>query len=179
MSIEIDILTGDTSLPQAQPLLDAVWPPTSLSQQPWGHLAFANPDLRVLLEADGELVCHVGVHTRMAMWNNRRMNIGGISSVATHPDHCRRGYASVALNAAIQTLRDREDVQFAVLFCDQHNAAFYEARGWQAFVGDVWCEQPGGRIKLGHMGLESMAPHTFDIKRGAGGGAIDLCGLPW
>ena len=30
------------------------------------------------------------------------MNIGGIGGVATHPDHRRRGYASVALNAAIQ-----------------------------------------------------------------------------
>ncbi len=174
MTIEIDILTGDASQPQAQPLLDAVWPPASLAQRPWGHLAFANPDLRILLEADGELVCHVGIHTRMAMWNNRRMNIGGISSVATHPDHRRRGYASVALNAAIRTLRDREDVQFAVLFCDPHNIAFYEARGWQRFIGEVWCEQPGGRTRI-----DVMEPYTFDIKRGAGGGVIDLCGLPW
>ena len=103
-----------------------------------------------------------------------RLGIGGIGGVATHPDHRRHGYASVALTAAIQTLRDREDIQFAVLFCERHNEAFYEARGWHRFIGEVWCEQPDGRVRF-----EAMAPFVFDLKGGAGGGILDLCGLPW
>ena len=175
MSIEIEILNGDASWPVAKPLFEAVWPKADVEKLSWGHIRWANADLRVLVEtAEGELACHVGITTRIAKWNNRMMNIGGIGGVATHPDHRRHGYASIALNAAIQTLRDREDVQFAVLFCEPHNVAFYEARGWHRFVGEVWCEQPEGRVRF-----EVMAPFTFDIKGGAGGGILDLCGLPW
>ena len=175
MSIEIEILNGNESWPVAKPLLDVVWPKAEVEKLSWGHVKWANADLRVLVEtSDGELACHVGIYTRMAMWNNRKMNIGGIGGVATHPDHQRRGYASIALNAAIQTLRDREDIQFVVLFCEPHNVAFYEARGWHRFIGEVYCEQPEGRVRF-----EAMAPFVFDLKGGAGGGILDLCGLPW
>lgn len=175
MSIEIEILNGDASWPVAKPLFDVVWPKAEVEKLPWSHVRWAHADLRVLVEtAEGDLACHVGIYTRMAKWNNRPMNIGGIGGVATHPGHRRHGYASVALNAAIQTLRDREDVQFAVLFCEPHNEAFYEARGWHRFIGEVWCEQPEGRVRF-----EAMAPFVFDIKGRAGGGILDLCGLPW
>ena len=54
MSIEIDIATGDSSWPAAKPLLSAVWPPEVVKALPWGHIAFAHPDLRVMIEMDGE-----------------------------------------------------------------------------------------------------------------------------
>ena len=57
-------------------------------------------------------------------------------------EDCRgRGYASLALDAAIQTMRANEAVRFAVLFCEAHNFAFYQARGWHPFTGEVYCEQ--------------------------------------
>ena len=175
MSIEIDVLNGDTSWPMAKPLMDAVWPSDELAKRPWGNVVFAHADLRVLIEAPaGGLACHVGIYFRTIDWNGRKMNIGGIGGVATREDCRRHGYASVALNAAIQTLRDHEAIRFALLFCEPHNFAFYQARGWHPFSGDIYAEQPGGRIRF-----EASAPFVFDLGRAPREGTIDLCGLPW
>ena len=92
-------------------------------------------------------------------WNGHKIHVGGIGGVMTREDCRRRGYASIALDAAIQTMRANEAARFALLFCEPHNFAFYQARGWHPFTGDVYCEQPEGRIRF-----EAMAPFVFDIR---------------
>jgi len=176
MSIEIDVLNGDASWPQAAPLLKAVWPPHAIEKLPWGHVKWAHADLRVLIDApEGNgLACHVGIYFRTVTWNGRKVHVGGIGSVATREDCRGRGYASLALNAAVATIRANEAVKFSLLFCESNNQAFYEARGWHRFAGDVWCEQPQGRVRF-----EAMTPFVFDIARAPRQGTIDLCGLPW
>jgi aminoglycoside 2'-N-acetyltransferase I len=175
MSIEIDVLNGDASWPRAEPLMQAVWPAHVVEKLSWGHVKWAHADLRVLIEApEGGLACHVGIHFRHVSWNGRKFQIGGIGGVATRKDCRGRGYASIALNAAVQTMRHHEAVQFGLLFCEPHNFAFYEARGWHPFKGEIWAEQPEGRIRF-----EAMAPFVFDFTRKPRDGAIDLCGLPW
>jgi aminoglycoside 2'-N-acetyltransferase I len=175
MSIEIDVLNGAESWPMAEPLFDAVWPRDVVEKLPWGHIKWAHADLRVLIEApSGGVACHVGIYFRTITWNDRKVQIGGIGGVATRPDCRRLGYASVALNAAIQTMRDQEAVRFGLLFCEPHNFAFYQSRGWHPFSGEIYAEQPGGRIRF-----EAMAPFVFDFGRAPRQGVIDLCGLPW
>jgi GNAT superfamily N-acetyltransferase len=176
MSIEIDILNGDASWPKAEPLHRAVWGPDAVGTQPWAHIKWANADLRVLIDApDGSgLACHVGVYFRTVIWNGHRVHVGGIGGVATREDCRRRGYASLALDAAVHTMRANDAVKFAILFCEPHNFSFYEARGWHAFTGEVVCAQPSGPIKF-----DAMAPFVFDIVRAPRQGKIDLCGLPW
>lgn len=174
MSIEIEILTGDAGWPTAKSLLDTVWPPDVRRQLPWGHIAFAHADLRVLVESDEQLVCHIGIYRREATWNGRKLRVGGIGGVVTHPDFRRRGLASVALNAAIQTLKDERATDFALLFCEPHNVGFYAGRGWKPFAGEVWAEQPGGRVRF-----DVMLPMVFYLKRAPHEGEVDLCGLPW
>ena len=67
----------------------------------------------VLIEAaEGGLACHVGIFFRTVTWNGRNVHIGGIGGVATRADYRRRGYASIALNAAVQTMRDHDAAQF-------------------------------------------------------------------
>ena len=107
MSIEIDVLNGDASWPQAEPLLEAVWPGHVVEKLPWGHVKWAHADLRVLLDApDGSgLACHVGIYFRTVTWNGRKVHIGGIGGVSTRADCRGRGYASLALDAAVQTMR--------------------------------------------------------------------------
>ena len=66
MSIEIDVLNGDSSWLRAEPLLQEVWPRETLEKLPWGHVKWARADLRVLVDAPEEaarpgLVCHVGL----------------------------------------------------------------------------------------------------------------------
>jgi predicted acetyltransferase len=175
MSIEIDVLNGDQSWPLAEPLMKEVWPQEVLERLPWGNVQWAHADLRVLIEhPKGGLACHVGVYFRTVIWNGRKFHVGGIGGVATRPDSRGHGYASVALNAAVQTMRDHEAVQFALLFCEPHNFAFYQARGWHPFAGEIYAEQPQGRIRF-----EAMAPFVFDFSRAPRQGTIDLCGLPW
>lgn len=126
------------------------------------------------MESTEGVACHVGIYWRNATWDGREVRIGGIGGVATRADCRRRGYASVALEAAIQTLRHERATDFAMLFCESHNAAFYQARRWRAFTGDVVAEQPNGAVRL-----DVLKPHVFDLKRAPRDGTIDLCGLPW
>jgi aminoglycoside 2'-N-acetyltransferase I len=175
MSIEIDVLNGDASWPLAKPLFDAVWPPEVVAKLPWANLVFAHPELRVLVEAEPEgVVCHVGIYRREITWNGRKVRAGGIGGVLTREDHRRRGYATIALDAAIQTLRDEGATDFALLFCEPHNVPFYTERGWKPFDGEIFCEQPQGRVRFA-----ALAPHVYHLKRSPPTGEIDLCGLPW
>jgi aminoglycoside 2'-N-acetyltransferase I len=175
MSIEIDVLNGDAAWPQAKPLFDAVYPPHVMEKLPWRDVKWAHADLRVLIEApEGALACHVGIYFRDVTWNGRKCQIGGIGGVATREDCRRQGYASLAMNAAVQTMRHHEAVQFGLLFCEPHNFAFYQARGWHPFKGEIWVEQPEGRIRF-----EAMSPFVFDFTRKPREGVIDLRGLPW
>jgi len=175
MSIEIEILSGDASWSTAAPLFNAVWPPEVVATLPWAKVVFAHAELRVLVEDETEgLVCHVGLYRREATWNGRKVRIGGIGGVLTHEGFRRRGLASVALNAATQTLKDERATDFALLFCEPHNSDFYRNRGWKPFTGEVFAEQPGGRIRF-----DVLMPMVFYLKRAPHEGVIDLCGLPW
>ena len=176
MSVEIEIVSGDEAWPQAEELLDTVWPPAELAKRSWGDVKWANADLRVLIETDdGTLACHAGIFFRTVTWNGQKVHVGGIGGVATRAEHRRRGYASIAIEAAVQTMRHHDAAQFAVLFCEPHNFEFYQSRGWQPFTGTIYAEQPGGKIRF-----EAMAPFVFDLKRRAPTlGTLDMCGLPW
>ena len=122
MGIEIDIVNGDAGWPLVKPLMDQVWTPDVLARM--GNVQWCNPDLRVIVDDEqGDAVCHVGLYWRDGIWNGRKVHLGGIGGVATHPDHRRAGYASVALNAAIQTFRHHEATDFVVLVCEPHNIA--------------------------------------------------------
>ena len=175
MSIEIEVLNGGESWPMAKPLFDAVWPSDVVEKLPWAGIVFAHAELRVLVQAEPEgLVCHVGIYRREVKWNGRKMRAGSIGGVLTREDKRRRGYASIALNAAIQTLRDEGSTDFALLFCEPHNVPFYVGRGWKPFDGEIYAEQPAGRIRF-----DAIAPYVYDIRRAPRQGVIDLCGLPW
>jgi aminoglycoside 2'-N-acetyltransferase I len=176
MSIEIEVLNGDASWPLAEPLLAAVWPPEVVERLAWAGVVFAHADLRVLIQDEtGDVVSHVGIYRREVQWNGRKVRAGGIGGVATRADQRRRGYASIALNAAIQTLKDEGSTDFAMLFCEAKNAPFYMARGFKPFAGEIYCEQPPqGRVRF-----EAIAPYVHDIRRAPRQGTIDLCGLAW
>jgi len=127
MSIEIEILNGDESWSRAEGLFKRVWPAEAVRELPWGHIKWADAELRVMIEApDDGLACHVGIYFRNVSWNGRNVHIGGIGGVATRPDCRRRGYASLGLNAAVQTMRDHDAAQFALLFCEPEISNFID-----------------------------------------------------
>ena len=174
MTIEIEVLNGDASWKRTEPLNTAVFGQEIVEKLPWGHIKWAHADLRALIDApEGGLACHVGIYFRTIDWNGNKIHVGGIG-VMTREDCRGRGCASLALAAAIDTIRANESARFAMLFCEEHNFAFYRARGWEPFEGEIWCEQPDGRIRF-----DVTAPFVFDIRRAPRQGRIDLCGLPW
>jgi aminoglycoside 2'-N-acetyltransferase I len=62
MSVEIEVLNGEESWPTAKPLFEAVWPPDVVQKLSWGHVRWANADLRVMIETPSDgLACHVGI----------------------------------------------------------------------------------------------------------------------
>lgn len=174
MGVEIEIMTGAASWPSVQPLFEAVWPPEAVEKLSWRDVALAPADLRVMVDSDEQLVCHVGITRREGTWDGRKIRIGGIGGVATHPDFRRHGFASVALNAALATLRDERATDFAMLFCEPQHADFFTGRGWKPFTGEVFAEQTGTRKRF-----DALLPFVTYLKRAPHAGVIDLCGLPW
>jgi GNAT superfamily N-acetyltransferase len=176
MSVEIEVLNGDASWKSVEPLFNAVWPPQVVATLPWAGVVFGKPALRVLVSDEaGDVLCHIGLYRREVTWNGRKLRAGGIGGVLTREDVRRRGYASIALNAAIQTLKDERSIDFALLFCAPERAPFYLARGWRPFEGEIYAEQPEqGRIRF-----DAILPLIHPIKRAPLTGTIDLCGLPW
>ncbi|MGB8609100.1 MAG: GNAT family N-acetyltransferase, partial [Bradyrhizobium sp.] len=68
--MKIGVSKLDASWPLAQPLFKAVGPRHVVEKLPWGHVEWANADLRVLIEApSGGLACHVGIYFRTVIWN--------------------------------------------------------------------------------------------------------------
>jgi aminoglycoside 2'-N-acetyltransferase I len=171
----VEIRPGEAAWEQASPLFDAVWPPEVYATFSWAHVVWAHAELRVLVwNGMNELVCHVGVYLRQAKWADREVRIGGIGGVITREDARKQGHASTAIRLAVAEMRDAGGADFALLVCEPHNFAFYRGLGWRQFTGDLFCEQPGGRVCF-----DAMTPFVFDLRLAPQGGAIDLCGLPW
>ena len=175
--MRIDISPGDPSWEAAETLLDIVWPPQVMETIVWRDVVWAHADRRVMVREDTpphDLVCHAGLFTRKARWNDADVTIGGIGGVATHPDKRKSGLATTAMKAAVERFAS-EATDFAVLFCEPYNYAFYRSLGWHQFTGDVFAEQP----PQGNVRFDLMATFVHDLKLAPRGGTIDLRGLPW
>lgn len=173
--MRIEIHPGDSAWQQAEPLFAAVWPPQLRATFSWADVVFAQAAQRVLVWNDtDELVCHVGIHSRQAKWSDRIVRIGGIGGVITRQDSRQQGHASAAMRAAVAHMKETDGADFALLFCEPHNFAFYRGLGWRQFDGEVFVEQPQGRLRF-----DVMTPFAYDLRRAPQSGDIDLCGLPW
>lgn len=63
------------------------------------------------------------------------------------------------MGVAVAELRDKEGADFALLVCEPHNFGFYRRLGWRQFIGDVFAEQPEGRVRF-----DVMTPFVFDMR---------------
>ena len=78
-------------------------PPTMVQDFPLLLTPHNRESLRIVLQ-DGHPVSHVGICVRAALVAGRRLTIGSIGAVCTHPAARGRGYASLALRDAIAVL---------------------------------------------------------------------------
>jgi GNAT superfamily N-acetyltransferase len=173
MSASVSVHDGEVSWPLAEALDRVCYPPEVMAKVIWRDITWAHADKRVFAYRNREPVCHVGLYLRKAQHGARDVFIGGIGGVMTLPDARRRGFAGAAMRAAADELKSA-GCDFGLLFCEPHNVAFYEGLGWGLFSGDVFCEQPAGRIKF-----DMMRPMVLPVRSSPQSGMIDLCGLPW
>jgi aminoglycoside 2'-N-acetyltransferase I len=174
--MRIDISPGNSSWEAAERLLDLVWPDEVVQTLAWRDVVWDHAQRRVMIRDETpphELVCHVGLFVRDVLWNDKPATIGGIGGVGTHPMRRKSGGATAGMKTAVECFA-REGKDFALLFCEPHNFAFYRNLGWHQFTGDVFAEQPQGRIRF-----EAMTPFVYDLKLAPRDGMIDLRGLPW
>ena len=177
--MEIEFLATD-QLTQShkdalQVLRQAVYPPEVLASLPGNRFTWASPQWSIFIWDNDQLVSRVGLLQREILSNGQKKSIGGIGGVATHPESQGKGYASLAMRAASDVMNTKWDVAFALLFCRPHLVPFYERLGWKPFAGNVFVEQPEGRLEFsanGAMVLDIKEQSPLD-------GTLDLCGLPW
>jgi aminoglycoside 2'-N-acetyltransferase I len=171
----IEIVPAEGSWSVAKRLIEEVWPPEIVAQLPWKDVVWARPERRVLaFDRIGKLIGHAELFLREAHWQSRPVRIAGIGAVATRRDQQRRGVASAVMRSAIEEARQAFLADFSLLFCEARHAVLYEKLGWHRFEGDVFVEQPQGRIRF------AVTDHyVFDLKLAPREGVIDLCGLPW
>jgi GNAT superfamily N-acetyltransferase len=130
----------------------------------------------VIVKADQHVASHVGILYRVVQVGNVRVPVGGLSSVMTRSDCRGRGYARATLARATAFVGVWLWAPFALSLCHHNDTGFYEMLGWRVADAPIWCEQPGGRVRL----EEEVG--VFLPTQGAAewpSGPIDLCGVPW
>ena len=96
-------------------------------------LIFREPslDLHRVLSVDGRIVAHVPVAPREVVNGGDRFTIGIIGPTVAHPDHRRRGYATLCLRDATR-IQEERGWPVAVLWTAEATFPFYWNSGWEA-----------------------------------------------
>jgi len=177
MKIEF-VATGQLSEIQRESLKQlraVVYPPEVIATLPSRFFAWAAPQWSVFVWDQDELVSRVGLITREIISNGETKTIGGVGGVMTHPERQGKGYASQALRETSKIFDSELNVAYALLFCRPHLTEFYKRLLWKPFKGQVFVEQPQGKIEFSANGAMLL-----DIKEPAPiNGSLDLNGLPW
>jgi ribosomal protein S18 acetylase RimI-like enzyme len=153
----------------------AVYPPKVLATSPARFFTWATVQWSVFLWDSDELVARVGLVVRDVLDNGVTKRIGGIGGVATHPARQGQGLASIAMREAEKHFREELNVLYALLFCRPHLVEFYKRLDWKPFQGQVFVEQPQGKVEFSANGAM-----VLDVREQAPTqGVLDLNGLPW
>jgi len=154
--------------------------PMDAHLQPFALLAdrytWAQPMWSVMVKADQRVVTHAGILYRIIQVGDIRVPVGGITSVITYSDWRGRGYARAVLARAAAFVAVWLWAPFALAICRRKDTDFYEMLGWRVAEAPIWCEQPGGRVRLeGEVAV--FLPCQGDAEWPSG--TIDLGGPPW
>lgn len=179
MSARLELVTKMALAAETQAALTqlhtAVHPPELAVTSPGAAFHWAPSQWAFLVWHNQILVAHVGLVVREILSNGVPKRIGGIGGVMTHPDYRGQGFAIQGLEAAATHFTTTLGVAYALLFCGPHLIPFYNRTGWQAFHGQVYVDQPTGKIAFSAervmvRAIQEAAPQD---------GVLDLQGLPW
>lgn len=94
-----------------------------------------------LVTAEGELVAVAALVRRRLRLDGQALRCGYVESVATHPDHRRRGHAGAAM-ALLESLAGTYDL--LALSATEDGFGLYESRGWSLWEGRTSVQTPSG-----------------------------------
>ena len=135
---------------------------------------WSSPEWWAVGRLAGRIVSITGILKRRVQVGERTLVVGGISGVATHPDHQRRGFASALLRQAAEFMHADLKVAFGFLVCGEHTVPFYGKLGWEVVEAEMVFEFRGAkRLFQGTMMVLPLGEKLWPA------GKIDLCGLPW
>jgi GNAT superfamily N-acetyltransferase len=180
MDVKIQVVPADQLAAGEQAALEALrsaaYPPDAAGSWAGRGREWAGPAYRVLVwQADGRLAAHVGLVLRAALADEQSVHVGGVGGVVTHPELRRQGLAAAAMARAVDFLRARGDVDFALLVCEPHMLAYYGRLGWQPFGGRLVVRQWGEREEFTFNRVM-----TYPLRSApAPEGVVDLLGPPW
>lgn len=83
----------------------------------------------MLLVEEREVLSYLAVSTRAIEHAAVRYLASGLGSVATHPDHLRRGHGARLVSAAKARI-EASDADFGIFTCDPPLVPFYTGQGW-------------------------------------------------
>ena len=172
--VESDALT-DRKIESVQKLRGAVYPPEVLATLPWRHFTWSSMQWSILLWDENELAAKASLLVRDIFHNDIPKRIGGIGGVMTHPARQGQGLASQAMGEAAKRFEEDLLVDYALLFCRPHLVPFYGRLGWRTFEGQVFVEQPQGKVEFTANGAMVLDVHEQAPLEGV----LDLNGLPW
>lgn len=154
----------------------AVYPPEIASAWPGRTIEWAAHQWSVIgWDAEGDAHCYVGIVLREARWNDRAVRVGGIGGVKTHPTSRRRGFATTAIQRALDFFHEQGDVDFGLLVCEPDQVPFYHRLGWRKFPGDLLVAQHRATVPF-TFNLPMTTPVRLNEHLA---GTIDLLGPPW
>jgi aminoglycoside 2'-N-acetyltransferase I len=166
---------SETQKESLKQLRTTVYPAAALATLIGTQFVWESPQWSVLVWDEDELVSRVGLVLREIISNGETKTIGGIGGVMTHPERQGKGHASAGMREALRLFEEEFKVAYALLFCGSRVIEFYKRLQWKPFEGEIFVEQPKGRINF-----TANTAMVFDIKEPAPlKGSLDLKGLPW
>ncbi len=113
-----------------------------MTEEDWEH---ALGGMHALAWHGKELVGHAALIQRRLLHSGRAWRTGYVEGVGVREDFRRRGYGSALMQALERIIRDGYDL--GALGASDEAAAFYAARGWQAWRGIAAVMTPEGIVR--------------------------------
>ena len=123
-------------------LFAAAWPDPdeAFAEEDWQH---ALGGVHVLLEADGRILSHASVVTRVLEAGGTALRTGYVEAVATWPELQRQGHGS----AVMREIGDVIGANYELGALGTGEFAFYESLGWEHWRGPCSVRTPGGAVR--------------------------------
>lgn len=155
----------------------AVYGPQEERDDDFARITWAPTEISVIVRSeDGKsILAHAGALARDGLLDGNPVRIGGVGGVKTHPDVRGQHLGRQVVARATELLRDELGVDFGLLVCEDRLLPYYQQLGWQAFAGELWIDQPQGRVRF-EFNKVMVTPGRLPAP---GSGVIDLLGFPW